>query len=173
MPILDNRPSAGSGGAVESVNGQTGDVTLVKADIGLGNVDNTSDANKPISTAQQTAIDTVAETAGEQLEEVCNDNTTTVITIGETIDSEVYEIVFALVLAVSGKKIMGQITLGYDIDEGEVIFDEERIYFGDDLEGVEFEASENLGDLNLEVALTAVGENATLRYTVRKIGPIT
>lgn len=31
--------------------------TLVKADVGLGNVDNTSDANKPVSTATQTALD--------------------------------------------------------------------------------------------------------------------
>ena len=36
----------GGGGAVDSVNGQTGVVTLVKADVGLGNVDNTSDATK-------------------------------------------------------------------------------------------------------------------------------
>ena len=34
-----------------------GDVNLTKANIGLGNVDNTSDANKPVSTAQQTALD--------------------------------------------------------------------------------------------------------------------
>jgi len=33
------------------------DLVLVKGDVGLGNVDNTSDANKPVSTAQQTAID--------------------------------------------------------------------------------------------------------------------
>jgi hypothetical protein len=31
--------------------------TLNKAALGLGNVDNTSDANKPVSTAQQTALD--------------------------------------------------------------------------------------------------------------------
>ena len=31
-------------------------VTLTKADVGLGNVDNTSDLNKPISTATQTAL---------------------------------------------------------------------------------------------------------------------
>ena len=43
--------------AVLSVNGQTGAVTLTKSDVGLGNVDNTSDANKPVSTAQQTALD--------------------------------------------------------------------------------------------------------------------
>lgn len=41
---------------VISVNGQTGAVTLTKTDIGLGNVDNTSDVNKPISTATQTAL---------------------------------------------------------------------------------------------------------------------
>jgi hypothetical protein len=32
---------------------------LTKTDVGLGNVDNTSDANKPISTATQTALDTI------------------------------------------------------------------------------------------------------------------
>lgn len=31
--------------------------TLSKSEVGLGNVDNTSDVNKPVSTAQQTAID--------------------------------------------------------------------------------------------------------------------
>lgn len=47
----------GGGGAVDSVNGQTGTVVLTKSNIGLGNVDNTSDVNKPVSSAQQTAID--------------------------------------------------------------------------------------------------------------------
>lgn len=42
---------------VSSVNGQTGVVVLGKTNVGLGNVDNTSDANKPISTAVQTALD--------------------------------------------------------------------------------------------------------------------
>ena len=32
-------------------------LSLAKADVGLGNVDNTSDASKPVSTAQQTALD--------------------------------------------------------------------------------------------------------------------
>mgnify|MGYP000141012026 CR=1 FL=1 len=36
---------------VTSVAGKTGAVTLAKGDVGLGNVDNTSDTNKPISTA--------------------------------------------------------------------------------------------------------------------------
>lgn len=42
--------------AVLSVAGKTGAVTLVKGDVGLGNVDNTSDAAKPVSTAQQEAL---------------------------------------------------------------------------------------------------------------------
>ena len=33
---------------------------IVKGDVGLGNVDNTTDANKPISTATQTALNTVS-----------------------------------------------------------------------------------------------------------------
>jgi hypothetical protein len=57
-----------SGGAVDSVNGKTGVVVLAKADIGLGNVDNTSDASKPVSTEQQTALDTkVDKVTGKQL----------------------------------------------------------------------------------------------------------
>jgi hypothetical protein len=36
---------------------------LTKSDVGLANVDNTSDANKPISTATQTALDTKISTA--------------------------------------------------------------------------------------------------------------
>jgi hypothetical protein len=42
--------------AVASVNGQTGVVVLDKNDVGLGNVDNTSDLDKPISTATQAAL---------------------------------------------------------------------------------------------------------------------
>ena len=41
-----------------TVNGHalTADVTVTKGDVGLGSVDNTSDANKPVSTAQAAAI---------------------------------------------------------------------------------------------------------------------
>jgi hypothetical protein len=49
------------GGAVDSVNGQTGVVVLDAEDVGLGNVDNTSDLDKPISTATQTALDEKAD----------------------------------------------------------------------------------------------------------------
>lgn len=43
--------------AVTSVAGKTGAVDLAKGDVGLGDADNTSDADKPVSTATQTALD--------------------------------------------------------------------------------------------------------------------
>ena len=49
-------PLQGVKGSAES-SYRTGNVSVSKADIGLGNVDNTSDLNKPISTAVQTALD--------------------------------------------------------------------------------------------------------------------
>ena len=46
-----------AGAPVQSVNTQTGVVVLDKGDVGLVNVDNTSDADKPVSTATQSALD--------------------------------------------------------------------------------------------------------------------
>ena len=55
-------PTGGSG-AVSSVAGRTGDVVLTKTDVGLSNVDNTSDINKPVSTAQAAANTSVQNAA--------------------------------------------------------------------------------------------------------------
>lgn len=49
--------------SVTSVAGRTGDVTLTKTDVGLSNVDNTSDLAKPVSTATQTALNAKAPLA--------------------------------------------------------------------------------------------------------------
>jgi hypothetical protein len=56
MSFIQVPPDASGGGAVDSVNGQTGVVVLTKTSIGLSDVDNTSDANKPVSIAQQAEI---------------------------------------------------------------------------------------------------------------------
>lgn len=48
---------------VTSVAGKAGAVLLVKGDVGLGNVDNTSDLDKPISTLTQAAINAKMTTA--------------------------------------------------------------------------------------------------------------
>lgn len=53
---VDDLPGGG-GGAVQSVQGRTGDVVITADDVGLGSVDNTSDEDKPVSAAQLAALD--------------------------------------------------------------------------------------------------------------------
>lgn len=53
--VLAGSPVTGVKGNSESTY-RRGNVNITKSNIGLGNVDNTSDANKPISIAQQTAL---------------------------------------------------------------------------------------------------------------------
>ena len=61
-----------SGTNIKTIEGQSilgsGNIDLTKNDVGLSNVDNTSDINKPISIATQTALDLkVDKVAGKQL----------------------------------------------------------------------------------------------------------
>ncbi|GEM_PF-1153653 len=63
MTKLDGIQAGAQVNTVTSVAGRTGVVTLAKADVELNNVDNTSDANKPVSTAQQTALNLKANLA--------------------------------------------------------------------------------------------------------------
>lgn len=63
----------GLGGGVpttRTVNGYplSADVTVTKGDIGLSSCDDTADADKPVSTAQQSAIDEVANSLSAALE---------------------------------------------------------------------------------------------------------
>ncbi len=59
-----------SGTNIKTIENQSilgsGNIDLTKSDVGLSNVDNTSDLNKPISTATQTAIDNIS-TVGSDL----------------------------------------------------------------------------------------------------------
>jgi hypothetical protein len=58
------RKTAGSGvPEVNTLATLKTDLTLVKGDVGLNSVDNTSDAGKPVSTAQQTALNLKANLA--------------------------------------------------------------------------------------------------------------
>lgn len=65
--LNNNIAAITGGGVVTGVKGDAetsyrlGQVNITKANIGLGNVDNTSDKNKPISTATQTALDLKAD----------------------------------------------------------------------------------------------------------------
>lgn len=83
---LDGIASGAQANSITSVAGKTGAVTLVKGDVGLGNVDNTSDENKPISSAAQAELDTklnkVTERGDSDIEPVWQTNFT------GTIDTE-------------------------------------------------------------------------------------
>jgi len=51
--------------------------SLAKGDVGLGNCDNTSDANKPVSTAQQTALDLKKDKAEQRIFETTSNQSST------------------------------------------------------------------------------------------------
>ena len=64
------RGPAGSGnGDLEAVNNlsDVGDVGIARTNLNIGNVDNTSDLDKPVSTATQAAIDLVNPDVGAKL----------------------------------------------------------------------------------------------------------
>lgn len=68
--------------AVLSVNGYTGHVTLDQSDVGLSEVDNTSDADKPVSAAQQAAIDAVDADLDTHVADVANPHAVTKAQVG-------------------------------------------------------------------------------------------
>jgi hypothetical protein len=55
--LAGKEPTIAAGTTAQYWRGDKSWQTLNKAAVGLGNVDNTSDANKPVSTAQQVALD--------------------------------------------------------------------------------------------------------------------
>ena len=64
---LDINITTNTSGLVTDANGSIATRDLTKADLSLGNVDNTSDAGKPVSTAGQTALDLKANLASPSL----------------------------------------------------------------------------------------------------------
>jgi hypothetical protein len=66
--IADFEAAAAAAAPVQSVAGRTGAVTLARADVGLGEVDNTSDAAKPLSTATEAALAQLATSTQDALD---------------------------------------------------------------------------------------------------------
>ena len=60
---------------------------LVKSDVGLGNVDNTADASKPVSTAQQTALDLKANLASPTFTGTVSGITKSMVGLGNVDDT--------------------------------------------------------------------------------------
>lgn len=72
---LESIATTGTGAVVRATSpALTTPTGIVKGDVGLGNVDNTSDTNKPISTATQTALDAKQAALGFTPENAANRN---------------------------------------------------------------------------------------------------
>lgn len=74
---------------VYSVNSRTGDIILTKNDVGLGNVDNTSDYDKPISDATQEALDDKVSINSVVFSRKKKTNSGVFLDVGEVESSEV------------------------------------------------------------------------------------
>jgi hypothetical protein len=79
-PDYTTAAEAAAAAPVQSVAGKTGAVALAKADVGLGSVDNTADSGKPVSTAQQAALDLKAPLANPTFTGNITYNAGTIIT---------------------------------------------------------------------------------------------
>lgn len=113
---------------VVSVNGKTGIVVLNKADVGLSNVDNTSDLGKPISTLTQTALNLKADNlaltthttntsnphgvtkAQVGLSNVVNVDTTTTSNITDSVDKRFVTDNQRTVLENTSKSVIGELS---------------------------------------------------------------
>ena len=91
IPTVPTKVSAFSNDAgyitkapVTSVNGQTGAVTINASSIGLGKVNNTSDMDKPVSTAQHEALEAVKGYTDSQVQVIANAVTAKVQALEET-----------------------------------------------------------------------------------------
>ena len=113
---------------VVSVNSKTGTVVINKADVGLSNVDNTSDLDKPISSLTQTALNLKADNldltthttntsnphgvtkAQVGLDNVVNVNTTTTANITDSTDKRFITDAAKYKLTATTKTIIAEIT---------------------------------------------------------------
>lgn len=110
----DARASAAA--PVQSVAGRTGTIVLAKADVGLSNVDNTSDADKPVSTATQTALDGKAASSHTHAANAITSGTLAASLLPLATTSTVGGIIVGTALLVAS----GVVSVG-DIDCGELI----------------------------------------------------
>lgn len=95
--------------------------SVTAADIGLGNVDNTSDKDKPVSTAQQKAIDdAIDKFASEFTEEIpgeepIGDDPEVSTPVKEYIDDQIKDAVAHIAIGVASDTVLGGIKSSDDI----------------------------------------------------------
>ena len=71
--LYDDKTYATAGALMDHIRDKGNPHHVTKYQIGLGNVDDTADMDKPVSTAQQAAIDAAREQAGESLDDHIKD----------------------------------------------------------------------------------------------------
>ena len=128
---------------VTSVNTEVGDVVLDKADIGLGNVDNTSDADKPISDDTQAALDDKVAKAGDTmsgalfLEDPLNSSNNTQVSFGSVLmqSDNGSEVAFG---NVSGGNLYVEKSIGSEVFSAEYAADQAYILYDDGTGAVPF-----------------------------------
>jgi hypothetical protein len=109
--LFDAVGALGVGGAapVQSVAGKTGVVTLAKADVGLGAVDNTADAAKPISTATQAALNLKVNPYTESAETTYSTSATILIAHGLGVVPKDWHIIWRCITAELGYAVSDEI----------------------------------------------------------------
>lgn len=85
--LLTIDPANGQILLYDAANGVFVNATLTKAQVGLGSVDNTSDADKPVSTAQQTALDLKAPVNSPAFTGTVTGVTSTMVGLGNVDDT--------------------------------------------------------------------------------------
>lgn len=125
---LSQLPENIGGGAVDSVNGYTGVVVLTASDVGLGQVDNTADTDKPISTAVQTALDDKSDVGHGHTQGDILDLTTDLASKQNT--SEKDQPGGYVGLDMAGKIASIQLPAGMVIDSVQVMNDTFQLYSG-------------------------------------------
>lgn len=105
--------NSGGTSGVTSVNARTGAVVLTSNDVGLDNVDNTSDMGKPVSTAVQSALDDKADLAHTHTVANVTGLQTALDGKADTSHAHVIADVTGLQSALDGKIDVG----GFDIDD--------------------------------------------------------
>lgn len=149
--------SGGGGGSVTSVNGQTGIVVLDANDIGLGNVDNTSDADKPISDATQAALDAITVPVGPV---TLIDNTTAT---AFTVPATNRKVLVDYSITRNSQTRDGQLEVACN---GSVASHTDDYVETVDL-GILWSVSVSAGNINFNYTSTNAGFNGSLKYILR------
>lgn len=179
-------------GAVTGVKGnsessyRTGNVNITKANIGLGNVDNTSDANKPISTATQTALDAKADKTAT-VSNVAYDSTNKKIT--KTINGTTSDVVTVATLKTALNLAKGDVGLGNvdnTADANKNVLSATKLTTARTIDGVSFDGTANIthyGTCGTAAATTAkvvdctgftlaTGARIAVKFTVTNTGAV-